>query len=108
MAEIFRYTEEQEKIFNDFVDGLPSHLKELAKRFPSNKIFRHKKTNQIVMPNSFNEDGTMTVNIYRFLNNPIHLTKTVFGVDPEDLEEADLPNGIKEVSFDKFQSLMYI
>lgn len=107
MAKIYEFSEEQEKIWNDWVAERPLIIRALCQRFQPNCIYLHKRTGQIVIPSAFDEDNTVQVIVARRLNGGIFPTKNVFGVDPDVLEEIPyLPHDLSLMSFEDFQNFI--
>jgi hypothetical protein len=79
-----------EEAYQAWVESRPEVVKEIAKRLPPNKLYRLKTTWQRVTMYSINEDGTVTVDITGDYNL-IDFSRRVFGINPDDLEECDLP-----------------
>lgn len=105
MALIYEMSEEQKKIWTDWITERPQIIQDLAKRFEPNRLYRHKKTNRFVILSSFNEDGTLIVKVLRAFNNTIFFPRSVFGINPDDLEETELPEGIELMTFEEFEHL---
>lgn len=104
MAKLYEFSEEQEKIWNEWVAERPPIIQALCQRFQPNCIYRHTRTGQIVLPCAFDEDNTVQVIVPRQLNGGIFPTKRVFGVDPDALVEIPyLPHGLSLMSFEEFQ-----
>lgn len=74
----------------EWLKSRPPVVKEIGERFPPNKLYRMKTTGQRVTMYSINENGTVTVDISGQFNL-IDFERRVFGVDPNNLEECDLP-----------------
>lgn len=111
MTQLYSFTAELQKVWDDFVATRPDAIKKLCERLKPSHLYKHKKTNQLVVINSFTEedDGriTITVTIPRSLNGRIFPTKSVFGVDPDDLVDAVIPEGIVCRNVDDFEDLIY-
>lgn len=90
MAIIYKQTPEQKALWENWKRSRPAVIRDLAERFPPNVLFRLKSTNQRCTIASYSEDGTMRVNITGEYNRVL-FGRTVFGIDPTDLEECDLP-----------------
>lgn len=96
MAQFTESTSEQKAGWSQWVAERPDNVRKVAERFDPWTLYRMKDTNQRVTLYSFGEqaDGgvTVTVNITGQFNL-IAFDRQVFGVDPDDLEECDLPEG---------------
>ena len=96
MAQFTEPMSEQKAGWSQWVAERPENVREIAERFDPWTLYRMKDTNQRVTLYSFGEqpDGgvTLTVNITGEFNL-ISFDRQVFGVDPNDLEECDLPVG---------------
>ena len=94
MAQIKKPTPEQEAGWKEWVAGRPDNVREVAERFNPWTLYRMKSTGQRVSICSFGEgekgDVTLTVDIVGQFNLLLHDLQ-VFGIDPDDLEECDLP-----------------
>lgn len=90
MATIYEMTEEQGREWQAWLESRPALIRELAERFPVNKLFRIKSSGHRATLYSYSEDGTMTVNVTGEYNRVL-FGRTVFGIRAEDLEECDLP-----------------
>lgn len=78
------------KGWEEWVATRPSTIQELCRRLPPQKLYRLKSTNQRVIVHSYSEDGTVTVDATGEFNQVL-FGRRVFGIDPSDLEECDLP-----------------
>ena len=95
MSEHTQWTAEQEATWRAWVAERPPHVRVIAERLPPNRLYRLMTTGQRVVPQSFQEhEGsdrvTVTVAVLAKFNFVSH-ERAVFGVDPADLEECDLP-----------------
>ena len=104
MAEIYKFSEEQEKLWEAWVAERPPVIKAMAERLLPNRVYKLTTTEQICIPTAFHEDNTVKVAVLRALNNRI-FSVSVFGINPDDLVECDLPNGIQLMSFKEFENL---
>src|SRR3990167_7102778 len=73
-----------------WVDSRPSIIQDLCKRFPPTKLYRLNNSGHRVTLYSYSEDGTMTVSVTGEYN-AIAFDRRVFGIEPDNLEECDLP-----------------
>ena len=94
MTQFTEPTPEQKSGWGQWVAERPDNVREVAERFDPWTLYRMKDTNQRVTLYSFREqpDGgvTLTVNITGQFNL-IAFDRQVFGINPDDLEECDLP-----------------
>ena len=90
MADIRPITEADETAWTKWRAGRPKVIRDLAKRFRPWKLYRMTSTGHRVIPYSFSEDGTMTV-VVSARYNLIRFERRVFGINPDDLVECDLP-----------------
>jgi len=91
MAKVIEWSKEQEKAWNEWVSSRPQIIQDLCKRFPPYNLYRLKKSDNKVTLYSYEEDGTMTVNVTGEYN-VVMFNRQVFGISPDDLEECDLPS----------------
>ena len=95
MANIMKPTPENLEEHSRWLEELPPQEKVIMEKFPPWKLYRLKSTDQRVTIMSI---GTYD-NIVKFRvaitgkYNTLLFDRQVFGVDPEDLEECDLPTG---------------
>ena len=76
--------------FDAWVESRPPAVRALCKRLPPDRLYRMKSTGQRVTLHSYSERGTVTVDVTgRF--NLTTFDRRVFGIDPDDLVECDLP-----------------
>ena len=83
-------TPEQLAEWQAWLSGRPQVILDLAARFPPWKLFLLKDSGCRVWCKSYNEDGTITVAISGEFN-AVAFERDVFGVEPNDLTECDLP-----------------
>jgi hypothetical protein len=96
MAIIGDVNPEMEEGWRGWVRTRPDHVRTLIEKrdFTPWKLYRMKSTGHRVILRAFDEelDGRITLKVTissRF--NLVAFERTVFGVDPDDLEECDLP-----------------
>src|SRR5690242_8492171 len=90
MANWLDWTPEKEAAWQEWIATRPAEIQELAKQFPPYKLFLLKTTKHRCFVVSYAEDGTLRVQIDgRF--NLITFSRQVFGINPKDLIECDLP-----------------
>lgn len=78
-------------LWDEWVASRPPEVQELCKRLPPDRLYRMSPNGERVTVFSYNEDGTVTVEI-RAEYNMVVFERNVFGVKPDDLEECDLPS----------------
>lgn len=110
MANWYEPTQDQRDLWPKWIATRPKEIQDLAPRFPPWKLFRMKSTGQRVYVNGFQETGSESC---CHAGDEHHTTKTgkpalivavdarfnllasyerlVTGIDPDDLEECDLP-----------------
>jgi len=86
---------EVRKEFNEWLDGKPEVIKEMAVILKPWNKYRLKQTGQHCSICSYNEDGTVTVNVDGHDNDVLGamnkmVTTQVFGIYPNDLEALDV------------------
>jgi len=91
MARYYNPTTDEEHAWREWVADLPVDVRVIAERFDPWTLYQLKTTGQRVVLYSFSEDGTVTVNVLAEFNL-IMLERQVFGINPDDLEECDLPD----------------
>ena len=87
MAILFELDEQE---WRRWVDSRPLAVRAIAERLRPNRLYRMKNTGQRVTMYSISENGTVTVDVTGQFNL-IDFERQVFGVDPNNLEECDLP-----------------
>jgi len=80
-----------QEMWAEWLAGRPAVIRDLATRFPPNLLYRLRETGSRVTLHSYSEDGTMTVTVGKEFNEFLWFERNVFGIEPEDLEECDLP-----------------
>jgi hypothetical protein len=90
MAKWIEWSEEQKKVWDEWVNSRPDVVKELCLKFPADRLYRIKDSGDRGTIHSYDEDGTMTLIIDGTYSQVI-FPKNVFGLNPEDIEECDLP-----------------
>ncbi|MFA6036383.1 MAG: hypothetical protein WC759_05525, partial [Candidatus Micrarchaeia archaeon] len=86
---------ELSKDWDAWVNKRPA-IKDLCTNYPPNLLYRLKSTGQRVTISSYNEAQTLTVSVTGEFNL-IDFERDVFGVDPSDLEECELPDEDEEL-----------
>lgn len=90
------WTREQKQEWEEWLSERPSQIRELAQKFPPNKLYLLKTSNHRVYPIAYHEDGTLSVAVTGQYNT-IMFDRKVFGIKPDDLEECDLPGENEEL-----------
>lgn len=83
-------TEEQLALWKEWLAERPEEVRKVAERFDPWTLYRMKSTGQRVTLLAVGEDGTVRVNVTGEFNLLSH-ERAVFGIDPDDLVECDLP-----------------
>lgn len=96
MAEISQWTDEQHREWEEWVESRPPAVQDIARRLPPNRLYRLGTTGHRVTIFSYNEDGTVKVNVTGQYNW-VTFNRTVFGINPDDLEETDLPDADEQL-----------
>ncbi len=74
-----------------WVATLPENVQDVVRRLPPGRLYRFKTGRRHrCVPYSYDDDGTIKVQVTGEFNLVI-FDRTVFGVEPDDLEECDLP-----------------
>ena len=79
-----------EDAFEEWLDGRPDIIREVATKCPPGRLYLLKISNHRVFPYSYSEDGTITV-VVSGEYNAVLFERKVFGIHPNDLVECDLP-----------------
>lgn len=82
--------------FEEWKNSRPKIVKEMIEKYPPNLLYLYKPTNHRVTIYSYSEDGTATINCTGEYNK-IMFGRQVFGIDPNNLEECDLPADDEEL-----------
>jgi hypothetical protein len=90
VATIYDMTDEEMKEYSEWAASAPPVVRDILERLAPNKLYRIKSTGQRCDVYSVSEKGTVTVNITGQFN-VVAFDIQVFGVDPNELEECDLP-----------------
>lgn len=90
MAAIFNFTEDQQREYDAWLAQSSAEIRPLIERYPPYLLYRHKGTGQRMCILSYDGDGTLTVSVSAKYNRCV-FEKNVFGVNPADLEECELP-----------------
>jgi hypothetical protein len=76
--------------WTDWVATRPPEIQEMCKRWPPDRLYRMRDTGQRVTLLSYGEDGTVRVSLTGQYNL-VTFDREVFGINPNDLTECDLP-----------------
>lgn len=90
MARFIEPRGKQERHWRIWVSTRPPKVRAIAERFDPWSLYRMRTTGQRVTIRSFADDGTVSVAVTGQFNAVLHDAE-VFGVNPDDLEECDLP-----------------
>lgn len=90
MARFEKPTARQERGYAKWGKSRPEPVRSMAERFEPWSLYRLKSTGERVVVTSFLDDGTLTVVVSGRFNRVI-FERSVFGIDPDDLEPCDLP-----------------
>ena len=94
MAIIKEMTEKQQKEFDslweEWVESRPPIVQKMARAYPPNRLYRLDPTGQRVTILAYGEDGTVRVSV-KGKYNFVLFNREVFGIDPANLEECELP-----------------
>lgn len=83
---------EQYAGYLEWVASRPEHVRKVATRFEPWKLYRMKSTGQRVVVYSFADADPVTLTVGVLAEfNLLAMERRVFGIDPDDLEECDLP-----------------
>ena len=83
-------TSEQVSIWKDWVATRPPVVRAIAERIDPWTLYRMRKTGKRVTLRSISENGTVSVNVTGQFY-AVMFGRSVFGVNPDDLEPCDLP-----------------
>lgn len=78
------------KAFSVWRDSRPQAVREMIDRWPPNRLYQMASTGHRCTIYSYSEDGTVTV-LVTGEYNILEFARKVFGIDPNDLTECDLP-----------------
>lgn len=91
MARFVEFTPEMEVEHAAWLASRPESVQKLALRYPPNVLYRLKTTGQRYSCISYAEEGTVRVLVQPRFNPMQFFPLEVFGIDPADLEECDVP-----------------
>lgn len=90
MARWMDWTSEQQAAFDEWLSDRPTEIRALAQRFPPHTLYWLDPPGHRVYVIGYNEDGTLRV-VVDGQFNLVTFSREVFGVNPDDLTECDLP-----------------
>lgn len=76
--------------WNEWVSTRPHVVQDLCRRFPPDRLYLLKSSGHRVTIYSYSEHGTLTV-VVSGQYNLLTFNRQVFGIDPVDLSECDMP-----------------
>jgi len=82
--------------WDEWVKTRPPEIQELCKKLPPDRLYKMKDSGHRVTLHSYSEDGTVTVNVTGEYN-ALTFERQVFGVNPDDLQECDLPDECEQL-----------
>lgn len=82
--------EMDQQAWEEWVKSRPPAVAAVCRKFPPDRLYRMKTTGHRCTLVSYGEDGTVTVSVSGQYNR-ILFARNVFGINPDDLEECDLP-----------------
>jgi hypothetical protein len=92
MAKIYEPPPKEVRRWKRFVATMPEPVRKVAERFNPWTLYQIKSTGDRVLIFSFCEDDPVTVTVLILAQfNAVLFERRVFGVDPDDLAECDLP-----------------
>lgn len=96
MVRIREFAEGGEKIWQDWLESRPPEIRAVAEKYPPYLLFKLKSTGRRVTVESYGEKEGGGVSLTVLVTgefNQVIIDTSVFGIDPDDLEECDLPEG---------------
>ncbi len=96
MAKWIEWTEEQRKMWDEWVASRPPIVRDICLKYPFDRLYRIKASGNRGTIYSVSEDGTLTL-IVDGTYCRVLFAKNVFGLHPEDIEECDLPGPDEEL-----------
>jgi len=82
--------EENEPYWSEWLAEQPPTIRALIARYPPNRLYRMADGQRVTIV-AYREDGTVTVDVSGEFNL-VTFERSVFGVDPAELVECDLPD----------------
>ena len=89
MAKIAELTDPD--AWEEWVSTRPPVVQDLCRRYPPDRLYLLKPTGHRVTILAYNENGTVRIYVSAQWNLLV-FEREVFGIDPSDLEECDIPN----------------
>lgn len=96
MALLENYTADELKALNKWIKQLPKSCRKIAEKYPPTKLYFDKSCKLRVVIISYYENGTVGTSVLGKYNL-ITFERNVFGVQPGDLSECDLPSPNEKV-----------
>ena len=90
------FCEMDKKGLEEWIATRPPIIQDLVKRFPPDRLYLLKTSNHRVTITAYSEGGTLTVDVTGKYNRII-FDRQVFGINPDNLEECDLPSGDEDL-----------
>jgi len=81
--------EENEPYWSEWLAAQPPRIRALIARYPPNRLYRMADGKRVTIV-AYREDGTVAVDVSGEFNL-VPFERSVFGVDPADLVECELP-----------------
>lgn len=91
MARFYEPTPDQVAAWHEWVADRPPVVRAVAERLDPWSLYRLRPSTHRVTLVSIAEDGTVTVNVSAEFN-AVLFERSVFGIDPDNLEPCDLPS----------------
>lgn len=94
MADVYEPTGEQESRWLEWCSSRPEPVREVAERFRPWRLYQLKSSGHRVVVHSFDEheDGQVTLRVDVLgMFNQVTFERRVFGIEPDDLVECELP-----------------
>lgn len=85
-----KITELDREAWNEWVASRPPVIQEMCAKLPPDRLYRLSPTGHRVTLVSYSENGTVTVAVTGEYN-ALAFSRQVFGINPDDLTECDLP-----------------
>lgn len=90
---IYEPTEDQQRLWREFVDSRPPNVKAVAEKLAPWLLYRLRSGHRATLHGiDEHEDGSVTLTMSVTGDfNAVMFDRNVFGIHPDDLEECDLP-----------------
>jgi hypothetical protein len=98
MATVREFDEGGREAWQEWLESRPAKIREVAEKYPPWILYRIKggSTCGIIASYGEQEDGSVTVTVdVTGEFNLVIMDRSVFGIKPSDLEECDIPDGLK-------------